>query len=333
MSSPKTITIVAATGNQGGAVAKVFLDLPGWNVRCLTRRTSSEKALALKALGAEVVQADLGDSNSMVEAFKGAHAVFVNTDFWLPYMNALAKGHGQDASRTLAYNTEVQHAKNAAIAASKTPTLERYVYSALGPMKAASGGKYSQSYHWDTKADSVNFIETELPELAKKTSYIYLGAYSTNPFLFPKLDEETGEYSLALPAPRETRFPIIDAENSTGPFVRALVEDEAAGTKLLAYDSSLTIGEAIDAWSGVTGKKADFLQLSVDEMHELTGLPYEILHGPAFIGEFGYMAGVEGVITPEQLKTKVKTTTYAEFLESKSLEYLLNLKFEKWIKE
>lgn len=195
-------------------------------------------------------------------------------------------------------------------------------------MKAASAGKYSHSYHWDSKAAAVDFVEREMPELAKKTSYIYIGAYSSNPFLFPKRNKVTGEYSLTLPAPKDTRFPVIDTEKSTGPFVRALVEDEPTGTRLLAYDFNLTIAEVIDAWSEATGKKADFVQMSLDDMHKLTDLPYEVLEAPAFLREYGYTAGVDGVITPEQLKTKVKTATYAEFLGSKNIEYLLGFEFQ-----
>lgn len=326
MSPSKTIAVVGATGNQGCSVAKTFLDLPDWNVRCLTRNPASEKAQALKALGAEVHQADLEDVDSLVSAFKDVHVIFVNTDFWLPYGAALAKGDTDASGTGLA--TEFRHAKNAATAASKTPTLERYVYSALGPMKAASEGKYNRSYHWDSKAAAVDFVQNEVPELAAKASYIYLGAYSTNPLLFP---QKKGEgYSLVLPAPKETRFPIIDPQKSTGPFVRALL-DEPAGTSLLAYDSSLTIAEAMDVWSEVTGKEAGFAQLTLEEMHESSGLPYEVLHGPAFLGEYDFMAGVGGrVITPEELKTKVATTTYPEFLASKPMDYLLGSEFPKF---
>lgn len=326
----KTIAIVGATGNQGSSVAKTFLGLPDWHVRCLTRRTTSEKAQALKALGAEIRQADLEDVDSLIEAFKDVHSIFVNTDFWLPYQAALGEGRDRDTSSTIGHNTELRHARNAAIAASKTPTLERYIYSALGPMKAASGGKYSCCYHWDSKAAAVNFVETEMPELAKKASYIYIGAYSSNAFLFPQRNKVTGEYCLTLPAPKETKFPITDAEKSTGPFVRALVEDEPAGTKLLAYDSNLTIAEAIDVWSEATGKKSDFVQMCLDDMHEATGLPYEVLQGPAFLGEYEYTAGIEGVITPEQLKTKVTTAPWSEWLASQSKDYLLGFEFQSF---
>jgi hypothetical protein len=326
--STKIIAVVGATGTQGGSVAKAFLGLPGWHVRALTRRSTSPKALALQKLGAEIVEANMEDAESLVKAFKGAHAVFVNTDFWAPYTSALADGKDQATSQQIGYDTEELHVKNAAYAASKTPTLENYIYSALGPMKEVSKGKYPHCHHWETKAAAVKYIENEMPEIAKKTSFIYLGAYATNAFLYPKKDSETGEYVLEVPASKNLRMPIIDTEGSTGSFVRALIENEPVGTKLLAYDSELSMPEIIDIWSKVTGKEARFQQMTEEEMHEKTGLPYEVLDGAAYLDEYGYTEGVEGVVTPEQLKKPVDTRSFEEYLRKQDVEALLSFTYK-----
>jgi hypothetical protein len=326
--STKIIAVVGATGTQGGSVAKAFLGLPGWHVRALTRRSTSPKALALQKLGAEIVEANMEDAESLVKAFKGAHAVFVNTDFWAPYTSALADGKDQATSQQIGYDTEELHVKNAAYAASKTSTLENYIYSALGPMKEVSKGKYPHCHHWETKAAAVKYIENEMPKLAKKTSFIYLGAYATNAFLYPKKDSETGEYVLEVPASKNLRMPIIDTEGSTGSFVRALIEDEPVGTKLLAYDSELSMPEIIDIWSKVTGKEARFQQMTEEEMHEKTGLPYEVLDGAAYLDEYGYTEGVEGVVTPEQLKKPVDTRSFEEYLRKQDVEALLSFTYK-----
>ncbi|KAF9770084.1 hypothetical protein IL306_012416 [Fusarium sp. DS 682] len=231
-------------------------------------------------------------------------------------------------SQKLALDTEILHVKNASIAASKTPTLERYIYSALGPMNEVSRGKYSHAYHWETKATAVKFIENEMPELARKTSFIYLSVYNTNPFLYPKKSAETGEYEMLLPASKELRLPIINTEKSTGPFVRALVEDEPTGTKLLAYDSDLAVVEILDIWRKATGKKAIFKQMCMDEMHKKTGLPYEILDGVGYLGEHHYAEGVDGIITTEQLKKPVKTDSYEEYIASQDVDHLLSFTYE-----
>ncbi|KAF4438714.1 hypothetical protein F53441_12730 [Fusarium austroafricanum] len=324
--STKTIAVVGATGTQGGSAVKAFAALPNWHVKAITRRSTSPKAQALQALGAEVIEANLSDAESLTKAFEGAHAIFVNTDFWAPYTAALAEGKDNATSQQIGYDTEALHVKNAAIAASKTPTLEKYIYSALGPMKEVSKGKFSHCHHFEAKAIAVKFIENEMPELAKKTSYIYMAAYATNAFLYPKKDVETGEYLLTVPASENLRLPILDIEGSAGSFVRALVEDEPVRTKLLAYDDDLTILEIMDAWMRVTGKKATFQSMTEDEMHKKTGLPYEILDGPAYLDEHWYCEGVEGVITPKQLKKPVKTDSWEEYLKKQDMEVLLSYK-------
>ncbi|KAI9163117.1 NmrA-like family domain-containing protein [Paramyrothecium foliicola] len=328
MTSTKTIVVLGATGNQGSSVVRAFLSQPGWRVRCVTRNISSDKAKALISQGAEVVQAELSDVESLVRAFEGAHAVFSLTDFWGPYMSLISGGLDKQTARQPAFDTEIQHAKNAAVAATRTPTLERFVYSALGPMSAASGGKFPHSLHWEAKAASVEWLEREQPELAQKTSYVYPGAYATNAFLYPQRNEETGEYVLLVPGTADMHFPVINELGDTmGLCVRALVEDEAPRTKLFVYDTDMTLGEGLDAWKKVTGKEARLESVTMEAMHERTRLPYEILDGAGFLNEYHFMTGVEGFIEPHHLKNKFETPSYEDFLRTRSSEQLLESRF------
>jgi uncharacterized protein YbjT (DUF2867 family) len=75
--------ILGATGLQGGAVAREMLER-GQTIRILTRRASSAKAKALATLGAEVVEGDLSQPNSLVPAFDGIDSVFSVQDFYAP---------------------------------------------------------------------------------------------------------------------------------------------------------------------------------------------------------------------------------------------------------
>ncbi|KAJ5774389.1 hypothetical protein N7457_009285 [Penicillium paradoxum] len=329
--SKKIIAIVGATGTQGSSVARTFLALPNWKVRCLTRNPSSENAQELAKLGSELVEADLDDKDSLHRAFTGAHAIFVNTDFWQPYRAALALGTDSLSSARQGYEVEITHGKNAADVAATIPTLERFIYSALGPMKKASGGKYSMSYHWDTKADIVDYIETQKPELAGKTSFIYLGAYITNPFLYPRYEPDTDEFASVLPTKKQMRLPIIDTARSTGLFVRALVEDEAPGMKLLAYDGYPSMEQIMTVWSNALGKEVKIIEMSVEDMHGKMGIPLEVLGGPAFIDEFGYCAGLQNVVEPTQLKSCTQGPSFEKWLEGQDPMNLLGLKkSNKW---
>lgn len=322
-SQKRIIAVVGATGTQGGSVARTFLSLPNWHVRCLTRHPASEAARALDALGAEVMQADLGDLQSLRRGFSNTTAIFLNTDFWTVFRPAMAAGKSEVESGKLAFDAEFSNGRNAAIAAAGVPTLERFIYSALGPMEKASSGKF-KTYHWAGKSSIVEYIEVEQPELAKRLSVIYLGAYNTNAFLFPRRHPQTGEYAFILPLSKETRIPIVDPIEATGPFVRALIEDEAPGMKLLAYNESsyLDFGSLLDIWTRVTGKKIIFVQTTVEALHDMTGIPLEILLGGAYLGEFDYCAGVEGVIEPHQLRNKVQTKSFEQWLKEGGVKNL-----------
>ena len=321
-SGEKIIAVVGATGNQGNSVANTFLTLPNWKVRCLTRNPSSDKAKDLAFRGAEVVQADLVDPESLAKAFDGVHAIFLNTDFWAMWRPLKAKldaeGKSHEAASEEAFRVETTHGKNAVDAAVAVPGLERLVVSALPSISKASGGKFFRSRHCEAKAWIVDYIAEKHPELNAKTSIIYLGAYDDNRMLQPRLNEEKGRYEFVLPALKaETKMPIIITKEATGPFVQALIEDESAGTKLLAYNSNLTIGQIVDEWSKASvdngGKEAMFVPISV-EVARGFGMTDEHLDSPAFVAEFGYVGLMEGVVEPGQLKKTVVTKTWEESL-------------------
>jgi len=84
MSKPKIIVVAGATGAQGGGLARAILQDKNseFAVRALTRDVRSEKAVALARAGAEVVAADLDDSDSIARAFEGAYGAFCVTFYW-----------------------------------------------------------------------------------------------------------------------------------------------------------------------------------------------------------------------------------------------------------
>lgn len=76
MSNKKRLILVfGATGQQGGSVAAALLKA-GWPVRALVRDPASDKAATLRDAGAETVQGDLSDSDSLRAAMEGVYGVF-----------------------------------------------------------------------------------------------------------------------------------------------------------------------------------------------------------------------------------------------------------------
>ncbi len=87
MADNKVIAVVGATGAQGGGLVRAILNDPegGFAARAITRNKDSDKAKQLAKLGAEVVEADLDDEQSLDKAFQGAYGAFCITNFWEHY--------------------------------------------------------------------------------------------------------------------------------------------------------------------------------------------------------------------------------------------------------
>ncbi len=80
----KIITVIGATGAQGGGVVRAIQNDRGgeFSARAVTRDVNSDKAKELAALGAEVVAGDVDDVESLKRAFQGAHGAYCVTFFW-----------------------------------------------------------------------------------------------------------------------------------------------------------------------------------------------------------------------------------------------------------
>lgn len=210
MSAVKIIAVTGATGAQGGGVVNIMKKTPGWRVRAVTRNPESEAAKKLAADGSvEVVRADWNDEESLVRAFEvsrrqqqpptillapsptapgcwsahqrplplqGVAAVFAVTNWW----ESLFAGKSQWESGDI----EERHGMNLARAAAKTPSLEHYLWSTQPSAKRVFPGKL-ETPHMDYKANVDARIKAELPELARKTTYLYFGYYPQNMAYFP----------------------------------------------------------------------------------------------------------------------------------------------------
>ena len=73
-----TITVLGATGGQGGAVVDSLLDA-GATVRAVVRSADSPKAIALAERGVELAVGDIASGAGMTEAFQGAAGAFALT--------------------------------------------------------------------------------------------------------------------------------------------------------------------------------------------------------------------------------------------------------------
>jgi uncharacterized protein YbjT (DUF2867 family) len=80
----KIISVVGATGAQGGSLLRAILSDPEnlFQARAVTRNPTSEKAGQISSSRVEVVKADLDDVESLKHAFEGAYGAYCVTNFW-----------------------------------------------------------------------------------------------------------------------------------------------------------------------------------------------------------------------------------------------------------
>ncbi|KAF5015254.1 hypothetical protein F66182_13481, partial [Fusarium sp. NRRL 66182] len=142
----KLLTILGATGNQGGSVANYVVADPvlseEYSIRAVTRDTKKPASQALAAKGIEVVQGDLDDTDSIKAAFKGAHTVFaVTTTIYDDQLRA----------------REVRQGKALADAAVEAG-VKYLIWSTLSSPTLESKGKYAKVESFDAKYEVEEYI-------------------------------------------------------------------------------------------------------------------------------------------------------------------------------
>lgn len=299
----RLVTVLGATGLQGGSVVRALVKAEGYTVRAITRARQSEKAQALAAQGVDVVEADANDLESLKAAFTGSYAVFAVTNFF----DAFPSVHEENA-----IPIEVQMGTNLAKAAVATPALKHYIWSTLPNSRKISGGKIVVP-HYEGKNQVDEYIKA-LPELLAKTTFLWIPAYAQNimypwyqPFTIPYADQNT-MYQLQSTAADVPWKLSGDATVNVGLFVRAVLEQPEKtlpGKTVSAATDDMTAEQVIEAWAAPQAKKGKLLQVNREAYRgmwpdwaramDLSHMYYELMRSNAFSGE-------PGILTKDDLK-------------------------------
>lgn len=265
----KLVTIIGATGTQGGSAIKHLLDHSSeYAIRAVTRNCNSTASKSLIARGVEVVQADLRDTGSLTEAFRGSHAIFGVTDFWTLFEHV-----GKDA----AVAQETEQGKNIVDAAATTlGTLQQFIWSTLADTDNISNGNHIVP-HYQSKVAVNRYIETK-PELFAKTTFLWCSYYASNltrqclkPVYVPTADK----YIQIQGVPEDTPMAFMgDTAENLGVFVKAILDQPdktGKGKTVFAYIERTTLGELLQKWAKVRGVKAQYVQVSKETYRALFG--------------------------------------------------------------
>lgn len=265
MAEQRTIAVVGATGAQGGGLVQAILAHPeaGFTARALTRNPDSDTARGLAERGAEVVQADLDDPESVRRAFEGAYGAFCVTNFW---------EHTSPEREIAQVRAQAEAAKAAGIQHAIWSTLEdtrRFV-----PLDDDRMPNLQGTYkvpHFDAKGEA----DAVFRELGVPTTYLMAAFYWENLIFFgmgPRRDEN-GTAVLTLPL-GDKRLPGIAAEDigkvALGIFRR--------GGEMVGQ----TVGIAGGQLSGT--EMATALSEAVGEPVRYQDVPVEVYRGLGFPG-------------------------------------------------
>lgn len=164
MESGKIIAVVGGTGAQGRSLVNAILNDKngGFKARVITRNAESDKAKELAKLGVEVVEADVDNKSSLVNAFKGAYGAYCVTFFWEHFSpekeNLHAKNMAEAGVKHVIWSTLEDSRKFIPLSDDRMPTLQ---------------GKYKVP-HFDAKGESnIYFEKSGVPYTLLNTSFYW----------------------------------------------------------------------------------------------------------------------------------------------------------------
>ena len=235
MPKPITVLVAGATGQQGGAVARLLLD-KGHRVRALTRRPGSEPAADLRTAGAEIQEGDFDDAASVQRAAEGADAFFLMAT---PYEQGV--------------EAEVRQAQRAA-AAAKSAGVKQFVYSSV-----AGADRNTGIPHFDSKRE----VEQYVQGLGVPYTIVAPTFFMEN-LLGPMFLHGLRAGALSMPLPADRPLQMV-ALADLAAFVRIVLErpGEHQGKRIEVTSDQLTGTETAKTLTAVTGSRIGYTESSL----------------------------------------------------------------------
>ena len=246
----KLIAVVGATGGQGGGLARAILnDTSGaFALRAITRNPESDKAKALAAKGAEVVQADLDDLASLTRAFTGAYGAYCVTNFWEHFSPEKEKAQAKNMAEA-AKAAGVKHA----IWSTFEDTRE---YVPLDDDRMPTLMERYKVPHFDAKAEANQYFT----DLGVPTTFLLTSGYWDNMIAFGWGPQKGPDGQLVVVFPMDdAKLPMIWVEDigkcALGIFKRG---EEYIGKTVGVAGEHLTGTEIAEALSEALGKPVTY---------------------------------------------------------------------------
>jgi uncharacterized protein YbjT (DUF2867 family) len=255
----KIIVVVGATGNQGGSTIEYLLKTSAdqWHIRGLCRNTTSDKAKELTGRGVEIVQCDISQKDQLVQAFKGAYAVFAVTQFWQP--NIMSNPE-----------TEYEQGKNMVDAAIENG-VQHLIWSSLDDVHKICGLNVP---HFTNKNRVEQYIRQS--KKFKYATFVYAAHYFENFAMFGIIQPNAGDAksaTLYYGIDEDVKLPGLSIQDIGIVITKAFNHPEKYGNyqKILAASQEITLPEAAKIFSKALGIDVKYQKLDFNAVKQRSG--------------------------------------------------------------
>ena len=265
MADKLSVLVSGATGQQGGALARMLLK-KGHSVRAFVRRPASPEARELERLGAELAEGNFEEPSTIEDAAKGMDAVFVV---------ATPFEAGTEA--------ETRHGIAAADAA-RAAGVSHLVYSSVAGANQDTGIP-----HFDSKRKVEEYIEG-LGVPYTIVAPVYFMDNLLAPWTLPQLKE--GRFSMALPSSRPLQQIAL---SDIAAFTRVVLEsrEEFINQRVDIASDELSGREVAEILTRVTGHEVHYVELPLEQVRQAMGEDGARMFD--WFDQVGYSADIEGL--------------------------------------
>lgn len=243
MADKLSVLVSGATGQQGGALARMLLK-KGHSVRAFVRRPASPEARELERLGAELAEGNFEEPSTIEDAAKGMDAVFV-------------------VATPFEAGTEVETRHGIAAAdAARAAGVSHLVYSSVAGANQDTGIP-----HFDSKRKVEEYIEG-LGVPYTIVAPVYFMDNLLAPWTLPQLKE--GRFSMALPSSRPLQQIAL---SDIAAFTRVVLEsrEEFINQRVDIASDELSGREVAEILTRVTGHEVHYVELPLEQVRQAMG--------------------------------------------------------------
>jgi uncharacterized protein YbjT (DUF2867 family) len=279
MADKKTVLVMGATGQQGGAVARELL-AHGYNVMAMTRHPESDRSQALANLGAEIIRGDLADAASLEKAMGGVWGVFSVQNTWEAGVE----------------EEETQGKRVAEIA--KKAGVQHFVYTSV-----ASAHRNTGIPHFDNKWR----VEETIRGLGFPSYTIIRPAFFMENFASPWYKPAIDQGNLAVGMKPETELQMIAVDDIGKYGLWAFENHEALnGRAIDIAGDACTMPGAAKIIGQAAGRDIGFVQVPIEQVRSFSDDFATMLE---WFEAVGYDADIDGMAK----ESNVRPTKLAEW--------------------